>query len=86
MEDLLKCFSRAEPSRAEPSRAEPSRAEPSRAEPSRAEPSYSFALLYEYVGCFALLEDGRCFWLRQKSASLGFFVLWSVVLALPLCL
>ena len=67
MEDLLKCVSRAEPSRAEPSRAEPSRAEP-----SRAELCYNFALLYEYVGCFALLEGGRCFGRAKRALHWGF--------------
>ena len=62
MEDLLKCVSRAEPSRAEPSRAEP----------SRAELCYRFALLYGYVGCFALLEGGLVL-VALKERFIGIF-------------
>ena len=71
MEDLLKCVSRAEPSRAEP---------------SRAEPSYAIGLPF-YMNMLAVLLCWKAalFWLRQKCASLGFFALWSVLLALPLC-
>ena len=56
----------------------------SRAEPSRAEPSYAIGLPF-YMNMLAVLLCWKAalFWLRQKSALLGFFALWSVVLALP---
>ena len=33
---------------------------------------YSFALLYEYVGCFALLEGGRCFGCAKSALHWDF--------------
>ena len=44
----------------------------SRAEPSRAELRYSFALLYEYIGCFALLGNGRVFGCAKRALGWDF--------------
>ena len=34
--------------------------------------AYGFALLYGYVGCFALLEGGRCFGCAKRALCWDF--------------